>query len=395
VVVKEQSPAGSSVRRYSAAGLFAGVGGIELGLHHAGHNTALLCEIEPGARAVLRSRFPDVPLAGDIRQLAELPEVDVLSAGFPCQDLSQAGQTAGIEGKNSGLVQQVFRLVERQPVKWLLLENVPFMLQLDGGLGMSYLVGELDRLNYSWAYRVVDARSFGVPQRRMRVILVASRSEDPRGVLFADDAGAPPEEDHRGRANGFYWTEGTRGLGWATDAIPTLKGGSTVGIPSPPAIWMPDGGIVTPEIRDAERLQGFPVDWTRPAVESGSARQGARWKLVGNAVSVPVFRWIGRRLGEPGTYGGLNERELGQGDRWPKAAWGSRGRAFEVQVSAWPEQHMYRHLDGFLAYPTSPLSLKATQGFLRRAEASRLHFREGFLDAIRTHVRAASRTLAA
>lgn len=66
-------------------------------------------------------------------------------------------------------------------------------------------------------------------------------------------------------AFGFYWTEGTRGLGAAVDAVPTLKGGSTIGIPSPPGILLPGGRVVTPRIEDAERLQGFEAGWTEPA----------------------------------------------------------------------------------------------------------------------------------
>src|SRR5690606_11088514 len=79
---------------FVVAGLFAGVGGIELGLRRAGHEAALLCEFDPGASAVLEQRFRGVRLHGDVRTLAALPrEVDLLAAGFPCQDLSQAGQT--------------------------------------------------------------------------------------------------------------------------------------------------------------------------------------------------------------------------------------------------------------------------------------------------------------
>src|SRR3569832_1981941 len=77
------------------AGLFAGIGGVELGLSRAGHRAELLCEWDPSARRVLRAHFGHVPLSGDVRDLKSLPEIDLLSAGFPSQDLSQAGQTAG------------------------------------------------------------------------------------------------------------------------------------------------------------------------------------------------------------------------------------------------------------------------------------------------------------
>src|SRR4051812_24746922 len=243
------------------AGLFAGIGGIELGLQRAGHQSELLCEIDPGAVAVLNDRFPDIRVHQDICTLRSLPrDVELIAAGFPCQDLSQAGKTAGIEGSRSGLVGEVFRLLRHRRVPWVLLENVPFMLQLSKGRAMEVIVATLEDLGYRWAYRVVNSLAFGVPQRRERVLLLASMDEDPRDVLFADAVEEPEAPARSSRlACGFYWTEGIRGLGWAVDAVPTLKGGSSVGIPSPPAIWLPDGRFITPDIRDAERLQGFPA----------------------------------------------------------------------------------------------------------------------------------------
>src|SRR5947209_10505595 len=102
------------------------------------------------------------------------------------------------------------------------------MLQLDRGRAMSWLTNQLEARGYHWAYRVVDTQAFGLPQRRQRVLLLASRTEDPRPVLLAEDHGAVVVEDRSGLACGFYWTEGIRGLGWAIDAIPTLQGGSAL-----------------------------------------------------------------------------------------------------------------------------------------------------------------------
>jgi DNA (cytosine-5)-methyltransferase 1 len=370
------------------AGLFAGIGGIELGLHEAGHRTQLLCEIDEAARSVLSARFPDIQIVSDIRELRELPAVDLVAAGFPCQDLSQAGQTAGINGKQSGLVGEVFRLIQKGPPRWLLLENVPFMLQLDKGKAMEFLAKSLEELGFHWAYRVVDAQCFGLPQRRQRVILLASQTEDPRDILFADDSGSAPLIDNSDCACGFYWTEGKKGLGWAIDAVPTLKGGSTIGIPSPPGIWMRqiDGSIQQPEIRDAERLQGFPPDWTLPALRIAKARTGARWKLVGNAVSVPVARWIGECLKNPREYDDRHDCPRKSGQPWPKAAWGANGTVFASKVSRWPVQCDYQHLTAFLEFPTKPLSERATAGFLSRAKTSCLRFPNGFLDAVSVHL---------
>lgn len=366
------------------AGLFAGIGGIELGLHRAGFSTELLCEVDPGAMAVLGARFPEVPLVPDVTQLRSLPQgVDVVAAGFPCQDLSQAGRTAGIMGAQSGLVEHVFRLVSSPKASptWLFLENVPFMLQLDQGRAMHFLTESLEALGFAWAYRVVDTRAFGLPHRRQRVMFLASRSDDPRPVLFGEDAGEAPESDFRTTANGFYWTEGLRGLGWAVDAVPTLKAGSTVGIPSPPAVWFPSGEIRTPDLRDAERLQGFPEDWTRAANELPKGERH-RWKLVGNAVSTPVAQWVGERLMAGGSAPDDSEM-LVAGRPWPKAAWGRDGKAFGARVSLWPRQTPRQHLAQFLQFEGRPLSIRAARGFLSRAERGQLRFPEGLLDAVR------------
>lgn len=301
--------------------LFAGIGGLELGLHKSGrYRTEVAAELMPEARAVLTHQFDlregqsalaDVTDSGFP---ARLPgRIGLLTAGFPCQDLSQAGRTAGIQGARSGLILYVLDIIEqRTPARrpdWILLENVAFMRHIGGGSAMKIVLDRLTELGYAWAYRQLDSHAFGVPQRRKRIYFIACKIGlgDPRNVLLADDAirPRPPKGPgwKQGTACGFYWTEGNRGVGWAHDAVPALKGGSTVQIPSPPAIVHPDEGLVLPTIEDAEALQGFSRGWTRPAIGRGRDRNGRmRWYLVGNAVSVPVSQWIGARLTTPGVY---------------------------------------------------------------------------------------------
>ncbi|WP_280258298.1 DNA cytosine methyltransferase [Nocardia abscessus] len=367
-------------------GLFAGIGGLELGLARHGWHTELLCEIEPGAQGVLAARFPDVPLHADITRLRAIPAgTELVAAGFPCQDLSQAGRTAGITGTRSGLVDEVFRLVRRKRgPRWLLIENVPFMLQLGRGAAMRHITGALDELGYTWAYRVVDARAFGLPQRRQRVLMLASRTEDPRAVLFGEDAGPRATGDPDIDPCGFYWTEGVRGLGWAVNAVPTLKGGSALGIASPPAVRLPSGEIVTPGIADAERLQGFDAGWTAPATEVPGVRKGHRWKLVGNAVSVRMAAWVGSRLTAPlDPISG--DQPLAPGTPWPVAAWGHGGVAYRVPVSTWPVHEPYEDLTHFLT-EAQLLSARATAGFLRRTTMGSLRFPPGFLADVESHL---------
>jgi DNA (cytosine-5)-methyltransferase 1 len=368
------------------AGLFAGIGGFELGLHQVGHETRLLCEIKPEAAAVLARHFSGVPIVPNVVRLQSLPkDIDLVVAGFPCQDLSQAGRTSGVSGRNSGLVYEIFRLLQHRRVPWVVLENVPFMLQLQGGLAMLRIISELERLGYRWAYRVVDTFSFGLPQRRERVFLVASRTGHPEDVLLADDQPLQrPQTALHELAHGFYWTEGTGGLGWAVDAVPTLKNGSTIGIASPPAILMPSGPIIKPDIRDAERMQGFPADWTVAA--QTVARASHRWSLVGSAVSVPVSRWLGIRLNSPGEFDPTRCGDFTNDGRLPKSACGDYSGRCSVAIGTDPVGVRPPHLTAFLNYEGIPLSEKATSGFYRRANAAKLRFADGFLDAVKSHL---------
>jgi len=381
----EQNCYTPQMRKLKVAGLFAGIGGVELGLHRSGHQTKLLCEFDPGAAAVLAEHFPSTELVGDVRNLDSVPlDIDLLAAGFPCQDLSQAGKTEGISGDRSGLVGEVFRILDSGNIPSVLLENVPFMLQLNKGNAMRFIAHEFEKRGYHWAYRVVDSRSFGLPQRRQRVFFLASKELRPEKLLFQQDAGSAEPTNHEGYACGFYWTEGLRGLGWAIDSVPTIKGGSTIGIASPPAIWFPDGRIEKPSIEDVERLQGFEAGWTIPA--QTVAKAGHRWKLVGNAVSVPTAEWIGRALLQnPKELEGL-PLPFDEFRSWPKAAFGNAhdGR-FEVEVSAFPVRRPRPTLIDFLKHETTPLSLKAVKGFLSRLGRGNLRYPDEFLKALLAH----------
>lgn len=370
------------------AGLFAGIGGFECGLRRAGHEAELFCDILPASRAVLAAHFPGVDYLSDITKLKSLPgSIDVVCAGFPCQDLSQAGRTAGLAGERSGLIGEVFRLLSRRRVPTVIVENVPFMLQLNGGNAMRAIIDEFMRRGYRWAYRIVDTFSFGLPQRRERVFLVASRELDPSTVLLSDD---DPIERPRAAigelAHGFYWTEGQGGLGWAVDAVPTLKNGSTIGIPSQPAVLMPDGRVIKPGIRDAERLHGFAPGWTEPAEEV--ARPSMRWSLVGSAVSVPVSEWLGRRLHRPGVFDERRDRAFPITGRMPRAARFDGKKCFAVGVGTDPLGIRPPHLANFLVDIEGQqlLSTKATRGFLARTRRAKLRFEPGFIEAVERHL---------
>lgn len=364
------------------ASLFSGVGGFELGLEKVGHKAHFLCELDPVAETVLKQRFPGTQLISDVSEVGSLPsETDLVCAGFPCQNLSMAGDKQGINGPKSNLVDHVFRLFDVQPVPWMLLENVYFMLHLGKGQAMEHVVGNLERRRMRWAYRVLNTKGFGLPQRRRRVFLIASRDLDPREVILSDDKVAPNERAAINLALpvGFYWTEGRSGVGLTSDGIPPLKSGSGLGIPSAPAVLFPDGSVETPTIQEAERLQGFPVDWT-VAAENINGR--LRWRLLGNAVSVPIAEWIGQKLANPRPYDSSSDDRMRAGEPWPMAAWGDENGRFRSKASQDP-LGIGSSLNSFARRPWRSLSQKALKGFVSRAESSRLRYPPGFLDALR------------
>ncbi len=167
----------------TVASMFSGIGLIDLGLERAGMETRVLCESDKAARSVLARRFPGVPTFPDVRELTadDLraagcdPDATVLAAGFPCQDLSVAGGRRGMgrgTGTRSALYWHVDRLLGEFAPRWVILENVPGLLSSHRGRDMGAVLGSLADRGYGFAWRVLDAQHFGVPQRRARVVFV-------------------------------------------------------------------------------------------------------------------------------------------------------------------------------------------------------------------------------
>ncbi len=373
------------------SGVFAGIGGFELGFERAGHRMRLLCDNCEHASRVLGRHWPEAQLHGEVSDLSDLPsDTDVVTAGFPCQSLSMAGDKTGLDyGGKSAIVARLFALLDRRAAPWVVIENVYFMLHLHRGKAIDTILSRLEALGYRWAYRVVDSQSFGLAQRRRRVFIVASQAGDPRQVLLADDAPRkePPTLDVTRpvgpRPVSFYWTEGRVGHGLTADAIPPLKAGSTLAIPSPPAVLLPSGRVVTPPIEAVERLQGFPPRWTS-VLRRDAGKQ--RWRLLGNAVSVPVAQWIGRRLVEPAKYDDSADTPLEPEAPWPTAGWNLNGRRMVSDVSEYPLEKRLGRLSAFATDKWPSLSDRALRGFTTRAREGNLRYPPGFLDTLEANL---------
>ena len=382
-----KSDGGTNSTPQRMVSLFAGIGGFELGFKKEGIETILVCEIDPIAQHVLKTNMKSTMIVSDVCELEELPEnTDILCAGFPCQDISTIGVKVGLSGERSSLVKEVFRLLKKQKIEWVIFENVSNMLHLRKGEAIKTIVEELEELGYNWAYRMIDSLAF-VPQRRRRVFVVASLNHNPCDVLLSGSSlheqGIITSDEFK-EPCGFYWTEGKYAIGLYQNAIPTLKVGSSIGIPSPPAIAFPDGTVGSPDIRDAERLQGFPVDWTKSTEEV--AKASGRWKLVGNAVTVDVAAWIAGKIKNPESYDSSMDKELIGNHKWPNAAWGGNGKRFVSSATPFPVEREEESLIEYLNYPCKALSYKAAKGFENRLNAGTVRCPDFFREAIHKYV---------
>jgi DNA (cytosine-5)-methyltransferase 1 len=209
--------------------LFAGAGGLSMGLEAAGMVPVAHAEIEPHARAVLRHHWPDTPLHGDVTQVdwtQYAGQVDLVAAGSPCQDLSVAGRRAGLAGARSGLFYELIRAWDEMGATYCLWENVDGARSSNGGkdfaavlsafVGAPVIVprdgwasaGVVAGSSGVAAWRVLDLQHFGPPQRRRRIFVLAARTGgvDPAEVLALSEGvcghPSPREHQRQGAARG-------------------------------------------------------------------------------------------------------------------------------------------------------------------------------------------------
>lgn len=156
--------------------LFSGIGGFSLGLERAGMRTVAFCEIDSYCRAVLRKHWPDVPCYEDIHELtaARLADdgigpIDLICGGFPCQDISNAGKRAGIEGERSGLWSEYARLIGEIRPKYAIVENVAALL----GRGLERVLRDLAEIGFDAEWDCIPAAAVGALHFRDRVWITA------------------------------------------------------------------------------------------------------------------------------------------------------------------------------------------------------------------------------
>jgi len=184
--------------------LFSGIGGIELGLEQAGgFETKWFVETDRYARAVLRKHWKTVPIYGDITQVdwTTVAPVDMLTGGFPCQDISYAGKGAGIkEGTRSGLWKEYYKAICSLRPKFVLVENVSALLTR----GLDIVLGDLAQVGYDAEWHCITAASVGAPHRRDRIFILAysnSRRRCREERFRESNSSAMPGQEQNGISN--------------------------------------------------------------------------------------------------------------------------------------------------------------------------------------------------
>jgi DNA (cytosine-5)-methyltransferase 1 len=180
----------------------SGIEAATVAWHPLGWRAAFFSEIEPFPSAVLSERWPEVPLHGDFTTIdrGDYGTIDILVGGTPCQDFSVAGLRAGLAGPRGGLTIEFAHLAQRLRPRWLVWENVPGVLSIDDGKAFAAFLWLLAECGYGFAYRILDAQYFGVPQRRRRVFVVGHFGNWRRAaaVLFESESlrlDSPPRRE--------------------------------------------------------------------------------------------------------------------------------------------------------------------------------------------------------
>jgi DNA (cytosine-5)-methyltransferase 1 len=317
-----------------AASLFTGIGAPEMAMPH--WDWLWGAEISPFCCAVMAYQHPEVRNLGDvlsyglplekfIARARRFDRPDVIVFGSPCQSFSHAaGRRLGLDDRRGNLALVGLEIIKEIAPPWFVFENVPGLLSSNEGRDFGAFLGRIQDLGYGFAWRVLDAQYFGVPQQRRRLFVVGCLGgrEPAVQVLFEREgvrgdpaAGDEPDEDPRTAAAGAGGgASGGRKAStikagyhrcWNDEedrenliVARTLK--STYDNEANPVV--DEWGVRRLTPLECERLQGFPDRFTRIPWRGRSAARcpdGPRYKAIGNSMAVPVIRWVLGRIESP------------------------------------------------------------------------------------------------
>lgn len=292
-------------KKYKTIDLFAGIGGIRLGFEAHGCETVFSSEWDKEAQKMYEANFGEKPF-GDINLIEpkDIPDHDILLAGFPCQPFSIAGKGLGFADTRGTLFFNIEEIIREKRPKAFLLENVKRLTTHDNGQTFAVILEKLKGLGYTVYHKVFNSLDFGVPQKRERIYIVGFLDpiyfKFPRPLGYYKPLSEILQNDNEIPKSYFL-----------SDTIKEKRMNAVKGVPPFPSIWHENiGGNISAlpyscalraggsynylvvngvrRLTDREmlRLQGFP-DTFLINLPYSQAR-----KVAGNSVSVPVIKAI-------------------------------------------------------------------------------------------------------
>lgn len=310
------------MKRCSAISLFAGIGGICLGLRQAGFDILWANEKDHAACLTYRHNFgSDYLIEGDIRTFSEdnIPQADVLAAGFPCQSFSAAGAGRGFADPRGTLFFEVIRIAKATHPRVIFLENVENLMEHDSGKTFQTVYSSLVELGYIVRYRAMATHEYAnIPQTRRRIYIVAFSNLDRSNYFCFPDpvpltSGAMEWINFAERKPDIYYYRGDTLFdkyiqNTVTDKryiyrvfngvprkltnrkCPTLT--ASMSSPRNAAVLRDDHGVRRLTLRECLHFQGFPNEYYFP----NSITLADAYRQIGNSVSVPVVRRIAEEI---------------------------------------------------------------------------------------------------
>lgn len=308
----------------SVCSLFSGIGGIDLGFIQAGFDIVWANEMDAAACRTYRHNFPNTNLIeGDIKRIAtsDIPDCDVLTAGFPCQPFSIAGLQKGFKDRDGNLFFEITRIIDAKRPKVVFLENVPNLMKHDDGKTFLVIFNGLAQFGYTVYYRVLASNDYGnLPQIRKRIYIVAIREDisnrlyqypEPMELtLKSSDIINRSVKQH----DIYYYTEGKMydrlvahmkdrkaiyritdtEVRWTKNQMcPTLTANMGTHKDRVHVVW-DDYGIRKMTLRECLDFQGFPKEFYFP----NTITIDDAYKQIGNTVSVPVIAKLATKIKE-------------------------------------------------------------------------------------------------
>ena len=308
----------------SVCSLFSGIGGIDLGFIQAGFDIVWANEMDAAACRTYRHNFPNTNLIeGNIKRIAtsDIPDCDVLTAGFPCQPFSIAGLQKGFKDRDGNLFFEITRIIDAKRPEMVFLENVPNLMEHDDGKTFLVIFNGLAQFGYTVYYRVLASNDYGnLPQIRKRIYIVAIR-EDISNRLYqypepieltlkSSDIINRSVKQH----DIYYYTEGKMydrlvahmkdrkaiyritdtEVRWTKNQMcPTLTANMGTHKDRVHVVW-DDYGIRKMTLRECLDFQGFPKEFYFP----NTITIDDAYKQIGNTVSVPVIARLATKIKE-------------------------------------------------------------------------------------------------